>query len=213
MPHRHGALEGEIEVFRRIAAIADRPVLDQGLGMDEAVLEAQTIDERLQGRAGRAQRLRHVDRAGAARIEIIRRGRPAPAPRRWRDRPPGWRPTDWRPAHGHVRGRGPRDSACSVASMVSRCRLRPGAAATTASAEWGASIGIGLRPSGTPSRLAAATSSAGTRPAAAKRSSTRSRAACAAASARSGRRCSGDCGNATSSADSAKVSRRGSLPK
>ena len=38
---------------------------------------------------------------------------------------------------------------CSVASMVSRCRLRPGAAATTASAEWGASIGIGLRPSGT----------------------------------------------------------------
>ena len=42
--------------------------------MQQAVLEAHAVDERLQGRAGRAQRLRHVDLAGAARIEIIGRG-------------------------------------------------------------------------------------------------------------------------------------------
>ncbi len=66
--------------------------------------------------------------------------------------------------------------------------LRSGAAATTASAACGASIGIGLRPSGTGSSLARAISSAGTRPAAAMRSSTRSRALRAASTERSGRR-------------------------
>ena len=42
--------------------------------MDETVFEAESIDEWLERRAGRAQRLRHVDLAGAARVEIVRRG-------------------------------------------------------------------------------------------------------------------------------------------
>ena len=71
LAHRHRALEGEIEIFRRIAAEAHGPVVDQRLRMDEAVLEAEAVDERLQRRARRAQRLRHVHLAGAARVEII----------------------------------------------------------------------------------------------------------------------------------------------
>ena len=41
--------------------------------MDEAVLEGEAIDERLQRRAGRAHRAGHVDLPGAALVEIIRR--------------------------------------------------------------------------------------------------------------------------------------------
>ena len=72
--HRHRALEGEIEILRRIAAEADGTILDQRLGMDEAVLEAEPVDERLERRARRAHRRRHVDLAGAARVEIVGRG-------------------------------------------------------------------------------------------------------------------------------------------
>ena len=70
---RDRALEGEIEILRRIGAVAHRPVVDQRLRVDEAVLEAQSIDERLERRAGRTQRLRHVDLAGAALVEIVGR--------------------------------------------------------------------------------------------------------------------------------------------
>ena len=41
--------------------------------MHEAVLEGEAIDERLQCRARRAHRARHVDLSGAAVVEIIRR--------------------------------------------------------------------------------------------------------------------------------------------
>ena len=54
--HRHRALEGQVEILRRIAAVAHRPIVDQRFGMDEAVLEAEPVDERLERRAGRAQR-------------------------------------------------------------------------------------------------------------------------------------------------------------
>ena len=63
----------EIEILRRVAAVGHRPVLDQRLRIDHAVFEAKTVDERLERRAGRAQRLRHVDLAGAAQVEIIGR--------------------------------------------------------------------------------------------------------------------------------------------
>jgi hypothetical protein len=43
--HRHRALEIEIEILRRIGAEADGAILDQGIGMDETVLEAEPIDE------------------------------------------------------------------------------------------------------------------------------------------------------------------------
>ena len=74
---RDGALEAEIEIFRRIGAVAHRPILDQRLRMDEAVLEAEPIDERLQRRSRRAQRLRHVDLAGVPVIEIVGGADPA----------------------------------------------------------------------------------------------------------------------------------------
>ena len=70
---RHRALECEIEILRRVGAVAHRPVLDQRLRMGDAVLEGEAVDERLQRRAGRAQRVGHVDLAGAALVEIIRR--------------------------------------------------------------------------------------------------------------------------------------------
>ena len=44
--HADGALEREIEILRRVGAVAHRPVFDQRLGMDEAVLEAEAVDER-----------------------------------------------------------------------------------------------------------------------------------------------------------------------
>ena len=71
--HRHGALESEIEILRLVTAVARRPVVDQRLGMNKSVLEAQSVDERLERRAGRAQRLRQIHLAGAPLIEIIRR--------------------------------------------------------------------------------------------------------------------------------------------
>ena len=71
--HRHRALEGQIEILRHIAAVARRPVVDQRFRMRQPVLEGHAVDERLERRAGRAQRLRHVDLAGAALVEIIGR--------------------------------------------------------------------------------------------------------------------------------------------
>src|SRR4029078_1747891 len=65
------ALERQIEIFRRIVAVSRRLVVDQRLWMNETVFEAQTINEGLQSRTRRPQRLRHVDLAGAARIRIV----------------------------------------------------------------------------------------------------------------------------------------------
>src|SRR5262249_49741019 len=69
-----------------------------------------------------------------------------------------------------ARSRASSSSAfCRVASIVRRCRVRSGAAATIASAACGASIGIGLRPVGTGSRPPGAGSSPRSTPAAAGR--------------------------------------------
>ena len=43
--NRDGALESLVEVFRRIVAIADRPVLDQCLRVNDAILKAKPIDK------------------------------------------------------------------------------------------------------------------------------------------------------------------------
>ena len=130
LAHRHRALEGEIEILRRVAAVARRPVLDQRLGMDEAVLEAEAVDERLQRRAGRAQRLRSCPpgRRGAHRNRpASRHGR---APRRSRCRPPESRARcrgrASAPARARARARALPDFFCMPASMVSRTSLRDG---------------------------------------------------------------------------------------
>src|SRR5262249_8593017 len=72
--HRHRALEIEIEILRRIAAEPDGTILDQGVWMNEAVLETKPVDERLEGRARRAHRRSHVDLSRAPRVEIVGRG-------------------------------------------------------------------------------------------------------------------------------------------
>ena len=211
--HRHRALEREIEILRRIGAVAHRAILDQRLGMDEAVLEAEPVDERLQRRARRAQRLRHVDLAGAALVEIIGRG-------------------DARQhfAGGVVDGEdGDGDVGAERTGALARERLRGFSAAPR---RWSACAAgapaFRRRPDrrhAAPASASAcarsaparpwrsAISSAGTMPAAAKRSSTRLRARRAMSAERSGRRSSGDCGSATSSAASPSESLRGSLPK
>ncbi len=104
-------------------------------------------------------------------------------------------------------------TACSRLSIVSSTCRALGRAFAAVSARCAASIGKSRRALGSGSRFAASASSAPITPALTMRSSTRSRAACAALGSRSGRRASGDCGSATSSADSAVVSRVGSLPK
>ena len=118
--HGDGALEGEIEILRRVAAVADRPVLDQRLGMDQPVLEAEPVDERLQRRARRAHRRREVDLARAALVEIIGRGDPgehlAGCVVDDHDGDRHVRPE--RAARG--RARGPPASSARTASMVSR---------------------------------------------------------------------------------------------
>ena len=71
LAHRHRALERHVEIFRRIGAEANGTVVDQALGVHEAVLEGEAIDKWLQRRARRAHRAGHVDLPGAALVEII----------------------------------------------------------------------------------------------------------------------------------------------
>ncbi len=67
----HIALVAEIEILRRVGAIAHRPVEQHCLGMGEALLECKRINEGLQRRAGRARRPRHVDCAVARGVGVI----------------------------------------------------------------------------------------------------------------------------------------------
>ena len=59
--------------LRPVAGEIGRAVLDHRFLRDQPFLEGEAIDERLQRRAGRAQRSRHVDPAGAAGVEIVGR--------------------------------------------------------------------------------------------------------------------------------------------
>src|SRR5262249_40351097 len=71
-PPPPGALKGKIEILGRVAAVSDRTVVEQRLGMNEPILKAQSINERLERRAGRAQRLGHVDLTGSPLVEVAR---------------------------------------------------------------------------------------------------------------------------------------------
>ena len=210
---RDGALKGQIEILRRVIAVADRAVVDQRFGMHQAVLESEAVDERLERGAGRTQRLRHVHLPGAPLIEIIGRCDTREdfargmIDREDRNRNVG---AERRRAFARQFSR----LRCSCASMVS-----------------GAVCARGARRNGLIRRMRrqsrhrpalgrnrvgswrATISSSGIRARPAIRSSTRSRAMRAVPGARSGRRASGDCGSATSSAASGSVSRFGSLPK
>src|SRR5262249_60422670 len=45
--NRDHTLESQIEIFRRIAAVAARPVVDQRVRMNDAIFKSKAIDERL----------------------------------------------------------------------------------------------------------------------------------------------------------------------
>src|SRR6476646_2499987 len=66
-------MKGLIEILRRVTAEANRTVLDQRLGVHEAVLERETINKRFERRTGRAHCPGHIDLAGAAAVDIISR--------------------------------------------------------------------------------------------------------------------------------------------
>ena len=203
----------EIEILRRIAAEADGAILDQRVGMDEAILEAEPIDERLEGRARRAHRRGHIDLAGAAGIEIVRRGDAREHLAAAHDRPRGSRPRCRVRARARARAQAPRDSSaasrrwsgdegCDPAQP--RAPRRPHAAPASASAC--------VRPA--PARASRARSRPKERRRPRRRDRARGRAHCAP------RRRSGRGGaapaiaaSATSMAASPSVRRRGSLPK
>ena len=198
LARRHRALVAEIEILRRVSAVAHRPVEQPRLRMGEALLEGERIDEGLERRARRARRARHVDRAVARGIVGVR-------PRR-RERE--FHRVALSMTTIAADSLGPRRAtlslarvssfACRRASIESLMTFACRSAATASSAAWAASAGKASRACGTGSRFAAAASAALMTPRATTRSSTRSRAARAAAGERSGRRASGDCGSATS---------------
>ena len=169
-----------VEVLRHVDAEARRPVLDQRLGMGQARLEGQAVDEGLQGRARRAHGVRHVDGAEAGVVEIARRadvrdhlagamvdgdhgGRQPAAERRRRSRA--------RAARGWPApcSRGSGGAPCGPCAARPRRRRDAAPAWETRAA-----------PIGTRSAMARAASSREITPAASMRASTRLRARCAA---------------------------------
>ena len=73
LPDADVALVAHVEIARPVAGEIGRPVLDQRLLRDQALLHGEAVDERLQRRARRADGPGHVDPAGAAGIEEIGR--------------------------------------------------------------------------------------------------------------------------------------------
>ena len=209
----HRAAELLVEVFRLVAGEIDRLVLDQRFGMGEAELEGEAVDQRLQRRAGRAHGARHVDEAVAALVEEAGRadrGEDLAALVVGDEDRDGDGIGERRGALGGERFQ-PRLEVRVDGQAIDRLLRRSGDRAIGGMRREhreGVARGghrLRLRRPSHPRRNRARRSAA--------RSSTRSRAACAAAAFRSGRRASGACGSATSSAASAGVSRRGSLPR
>ena len=62
-----------VEIDRHIAVERRGPILDQRLRMGEAELEGEPVDQRLQRRARRAHRRRHVDEAAIVGVEVAGR--------------------------------------------------------------------------------------------------------------------------------------------
>ncbi len=60
---RNLAVEDAVEILGLVVAKARRRVHQPGVGRDDAVFEADAVDEGFQARSGRAQGARHVDPA------------------------------------------------------------------------------------------------------------------------------------------------------
>ena len=159
------ALIAHVEILRPVAGEIGGPVLDQRLLRDQPFLERQPVDERLQRRARRAQRPRHVDPAGAAGVEDIRRADLA---------------EDFA-GHGVGQHHGHRHAGAELVRGVARHRLEPFLHAlaerqpmagsrqarlrSAVSAAWAASAGRARRLADTSSSAARAASVSPSRPA------------------------------------------------
>ena len=148
-PEADRAVELAIEILRRVAGEIDRPILDQRFGVRDAELEGETVDERLQRRAWRAQGAGHVDEAVAPRVEEVRgadRCQDLSGP------VVGDQDGDGN-GIGEGRRRARRQALAAApgrgASMVSRWTGFAGASTASRAATCGASIGKGRRASGT----------------------------------------------------------------
>ena len=173
---RHRAMPVLVEVLRHVEAEARRAVLDQRLGMGEAGLEGEAIDERLQGRARRAHGARSCRRRRSGHRRDSRATRRGRSPRRCGGRRRS-AAADRRPPSAAACSRTSCSRlACACASSVRRCTRRVLFCSTSASARCGASIGNSRRTVGMRSALARSASSAVITPASAARSSTRLRA-------------------------------------
>ena len=95
LAHGHRAAMEAVEVRRRVAVEAGRPVLDQRLGNGKPLLESEAVDERLQRRARRADGARHVDMAVALIVEEPGRADRGEDVAAGFDRRPGWRWRAW----------------------------------------------------------------------------------------------------------------------
>ncbi len=73
LAHADIALIGHVEIARAVAGEIGGAILDDGFLRDQPLFEGKAVDERLQRRTRRAADARHVDPAGAAAVEIIRR--------------------------------------------------------------------------------------------------------------------------------------------
>ena len=208
----HRALIAEVEILRRIGAVAHRPVEQHRLGMGEAFLEGERVDEGFQRRARRARRARHVDRA-VARSVVDVGGADAGADLAAQIVDDDDRRRQFRPE--------PRDALLGqrlelrlqprVDGEVDDLRLRVGGDRFLG----GVRGEFRERPSRFRDRLALRRRRVVGADDAARGDALEHAVARGARrlAKRSGRRASGDCGSATSSAASAIVSFSGSLPK
>jgi hypothetical protein len=73
LPDAHVTLVAHVEIARPIAGKIRRPVLDQRFLRDQPLFDGKAVDERFQRRTRRTHDPRHVDPAGAAGVEEIRR--------------------------------------------------------------------------------------------------------------------------------------------
>ena len=149
----HRALIAEVEILRRIGAVARGTVEQHRLGMGEALLERERVDERFQRRARRARRARHVDRAVARRRRDSRRRRRGRGFRRWRCRSTTIAAESFGPSRSTLSLASVSSLACSRASIerrrrcgaAGRRRPLPRRHARRARGSRGATVGIGSR--------------------------------------------------------------------
>ena len=126
LPHRHRAAVEAVEILRRVAAEAGRPVLDQAFRMREPSLEGEPDRS-----AASASSPASAPRASCRRDRRRRSSKSPPEPTEARIAPASRRPRRSRPTDrsaqrtARSRGQRSRGTACRCAGCVRRCTARP----------------------------------------------------------------------------------------